>query len=120
MAHYLSSSDKTKFIRMTLLAIPNFGDRISPRLDYAETLQLITVENKEVMRKETIKIIANNTLERINLIIGLKPDIVICDGVSSLVHEKFSENNIRVIPWIHGTVDDIVGMFISKLFDQKK
>lgn len=115
----MSNSDKTKFIRMTLLAIPNFGERISPRLDYAETLQLITIEGEIILDRETIKIIANNNLERINLIIGLKPDIVICDGVSSLVHEKFSENNIRVIPWIHGAVDDIVGMFISKLFDPK-
>ncbi len=67
---------------MKLLAIPNFGDRISPRIDYAETLQLITVEDKKILQKDTIKIIAHSNLERINQIIRLKPDVVICDGIS--------------------------------------
>lgn len=104
---------------MALLAIPNFGERISPRLDYAETLQLITVKQKRVYQKETIKIIANNNLERINLIIGLKPDIVICDGISSLVHEKLIENNIKVFAWVHGTVNEIVTMFLNDLLNKE-
>ena len=83
---------------MKLLAIPNFGERISPRIDYAETLQLITVEDKKVIQKETIKIIAHSNLERINLIIGLKPDVVICDGISrSYCYDKLVENKIEII-----------------------
>jgi predicted Fe-Mo cluster-binding NifX family protein len=98
---------------MKLLAIPNFGDRISPRIDYAETLQLITVEDKKVLRKDTIKIIAHSNLERINQIIRLKPDVVICDGISNLLQDKLIENKIEIVAWIHGIVDDIVEKYLN-------
>jgi len=98
---------------MKLLAIPNFGERISPRLDCAESLQLVTIESNIIVKKETIKIIAHSNLERINLIIGLKPDIVICDGISDLTHTKLSEKNIKVIPWIHGIVEEVLSSYIN-------
>ena len=98
---------------MKLLAIPNFGNRVSPRLDYAESLQLITVSNNGIMKNESIKILANNNLERINMIIALKPDYVICDGISALTHNKLKENNIKVIPWIHGSIVKVVDDFLK-------
>jgi predicted Fe-Mo cluster-binding NifX family protein len=97
---------------MTLLAIPNFGDRISPRIDYAESMQLVTINGKEIIKKEQIKIIAKSKLERINLIISIKPNIVICDGISQLLHEKLVENQIIVIASVHGSIDDVVKNFI--------
>ena len=98
---------------MTLLAIPNFGNRISPRIDYAETLQLITIKERVIVERETIKIITHSNLERLNFIIRLKPNIVICDGISNLIHDKLSENGIKVIPWIHGTVDEVIEMYLN-------
>ncbi|MCB0730035.1 MAG: hypothetical protein KDC88_03280 [Ignavibacteriae bacterium] len=98
---------------MKLLAIPNFGERISPRLDYAESLHLITVEENSVIKKETIKIIPHNLLDRINLIIGLKPNVVICDGLSDLIYNKLTENKIEVIPWIHGSVNEIIEKYLN-------
>lgn len=98
---------------MKLLAIPNFGERISPRIDYAETLQLITVEENKVLHKDTIKIIAHSNLERINQIIRLKPDVVICDGISNLLHDKLIENKIEIISWVHGIVDEIVEKYLN-------
>ena len=98
---------------MKILAIPNFGERISPRLDYAESLQLITIDSNKALKKETIKVIAHSNLERINLIIGLKPDIVICDGISDLTHSKLLEKNIKVLPWIHGKVDEVLNSYLN-------
>jgi predicted Fe-Mo cluster-binding NifX family protein len=98
---------------MKLLAIPNFGDRISPRIDYAETLQLITVEDKKILHKDTIKIIAHSNLERINQIIRLNPNVVICDGISNLLHDKLIEHKIEIVPWVHGRVDDIVEKYLN-------
>ena len=63
--------------------------------------------------KETIKIIAHSNLERINLIIGLKPDIVICDGISDLTYNKLTENNIEVKPWIHGTIGEVLRNYLD-------
>ena len=49
---------------MKLLAIPNFGNRVSPRLDYAESLKLVTICKKEIKSIETVKILAKNNLWR--------------------------------------------------------
>lgn len=91
-----------------IVAIPNFGDRVSPRLDYAESLQLFTIEEKKVIKTETIKIIVHSNLERINFILLLKPDIIICDGISELSYEKITEEKIRIISWINGTIEEIL------------
>jgi predicted Fe-Mo cluster-binding NifX family protein len=55
----------------------------------------------------------HNNLERLNTIIQLKPDIVICDGISSLSHQKLVENKIKVIPWVHGTIEEVINNFLS-------
>ena len=98
---------------MKLIAIPNFGVRVSPRIDCSDNLHLIRVQDRRIISREIIKIPAHSLLERINMIIRLKPDIVICDGISTLVNEKFLENNIEVIPWIHGNVDEVVKQYLD-------
>jgi predicted Fe-Mo cluster-binding NifX family protein len=75
-------------------------------------MQLVTINGKEIIKKEQIKIIAKSKLERINLIISIKPNIVICDGISQLLHEKLVENQIIVIASVHGSIDDVVKNFI--------
>lgn len=98
---------------MKLLAIPNFGERISPRIDYAETLQLISIEGKSIIKRETIKILSHSNLEHVNLIIRLNPNVIICDGISNLSYNKLIENKIRVFPWVHGKVDEILEKYLK-------
>ena len=98
---------------MKIIVIPNFGDRVSPRIDCSENLQIIHVEARKIVSRETIKIPAHSLLERINMIVRLKPDTVICDGISTLVSNKLSENNIEVISWVHGTVDEVLARYLK-------
>lgn len=106
---------------MKTIAIPIFGNRISPRLDYAESLQLIYIDKKKVLKRETIKIITHNRLERINRIINLQPDILICDGLTEICKNKLVKSTIKVIPWVHGDVDEVLENYMSdKLTFPKK
>lgn len=98
---------------MELIIIPNFGERISPRIDYAESLQQIVVEGNKVVRKETIKILPQSHLDRANQLIRINPDIIICDGISNLLHDKLIKNGIKVIPWIHGNIEDIIKTYLE-------
>jgi predicted Fe-Mo cluster-binding NifX family protein len=103
-----------------VIAIPNFGYRVSPRLDYAESLQLITIEDKSIIKKETIKLIVHSNLERINFIINLRPDLIICDGISELSYEKIIEGKTKIIAWVNGTIDDILERYLKgELKDSK-
>ena len=98
---------------METIAIPVFGNRISPRLDYAESLQLVNIENGRIKNREIIKLFSLNRFEKINMLIRIHPNILICDGVSELSYEKLVQNNIEVFPWIHGEVDMILEKYIK-------
>ena len=103
-----------------LVAIPNFGERISPRIDCAESLRLISVDHRKIVETETVKMLVHNILERINFIIRLKPDVIICDGISDLFLQKLNENEIKVIPWVHGAVNDIIENYLSGKLKENK
>ncbi len=90
------------------IIIPVFRNRVSPRLDYAEHFQLLTVENRKIQKEESIKIITRNRLERINRIIRLKPDMIICNGLTERCYVELTKSKIGVIPWIKGDIDEAV------------
>ena len=98
---------------MKTIAIPVFGNRISPRLDYTESMQLITIEDGYIKDRETIKLIAHSSLEKINLLIELHPDVIICDGVSELSYDKLINHDIEIFPWVHGEVDMIIQKYLQ-------
>lgn len=103
-----------------VIVIPNFGNRVSPRFDYAESLQLITVEEKTVVKRETIKLIVHSNLERINFIIQLQPDLIICDGISELSSDKITESKIKIIAWVNGTIDNILEKYLKGELKEKR
>ena len=105
---------------MTTLVIPNFDNRVSPRLDYAESLQLVTIEKKNIVKRETIKLLVHSNLERLNIISRLEPNILICDGISDLSKQKLLENNIDVICWVHGEIDTILKNYLAGKLQKNK
>jgi predicted Fe-Mo cluster-binding NifX family protein len=98
---------------METIIIPHFGERISPRLDYAEDFQLLTIENHEVIKVESIKIITKSRLERINRIIRVNPDLIICNGLTERCYVELTKSKIRVIPWMQGEVKDVLKNYLS-------
>jgi len=95
------------------IIIPFFGTRISPRLDYSESLQLIRIDKNKIESRDTIKIITDNRLERINRLIKLKPDVIICDGLTEMCHAELIKYDIKIIPWVHGEIEDILNRFLK-------
>ena len=98
---------------METIIIPVFGNRISPRLDYAEHFQLFTIEDRKITSKELFKIITSNRLERTNRLIRLNPDIIICNGLTERCYVELSKSKIKIIPWIQGEVDEILHNYFS-------
>jgi predicted Fe-Mo cluster-binding NifX family protein len=102
---------------MVTLAIPNFGQRVSPRFDYAESLQLVSIEESKIKNRETIKLLVHSNLERLNIVTRLNPDVLICDGISDLSREKLNDSKIKVIAWVHGEIDEILEKYMNGLFE---
>lgn len=103
------------------IAIPIFGKRISPRLDLAENLKLFYVKGNKILKSEVIRLISHNKLEKINMVIGLNPDVIICNGLSEIFEKEIEKNNIKLISWIHGEVSEVLNKYLlGKLTSQQK
>ena len=98
---------------MKTILIPVFNERISSRLDCTEYFLLIKINDNRIQNKETIKIIARNQLEKLNAILSMKPDTVICNGLTEIFKNEFLKNNIKVIPWVHGQYENVIQNFMK-------
>ena len=105
---------------MKLIIIPAFGTRISPRLDFAKYVHIIKVKGKKIIERDMIQIITQNRLNRIQQIINLSPDVIICDGLTDMCFNEFGQANIEVIPWVNGEIEEIIKLYLAGKLENKK
>jgi predicted Fe-Mo cluster-binding NifX family protein len=98
---------------MKTILVPVFNQRISSRLDCTDNFKIVKIEKNVVKDIESIQLVAKNQLEKLNLIITMKPDTVICNGLTDLYKNEFLKNKIKIIPWIHGSFEDVIQNFVK-------
>jgi predicted Fe-Mo cluster-binding NifX family protein len=98
---------------MKTIALSIFGNRISSRLDVAEKVMLVKVENNSVKTKDIILLDNADTLKKLDALLQLRPDVLICGGITNLCKQKLKNQNIRVIPWIHGYTENILKLYLE-------
>ncbi len=98
---------------MKTILIPVFNHRISSRLDCTECFQLVEIDKNSICNSEKIKIISKNQMEKLKSILDMKPDTIICNGLTDYFENEFRKNNIEVIPWVHGKFEDVVEDFMN-------
>lgn len=98
---------------MKTIALSTFRNRISSRLDSADEILILTLENNRVKNSKTIKIIPSSTLDKIQQIIELNPDVLICGGLTQLCDRKLQNTEITIIPWTKGNAEDVFNQFIE-------
>lgn len=98
---------------MRRIALSTFRDRISSRLDSADEILLLSVENRQVRKRETIRIIPSGPLDKIHQIVQLNPDILICGGLTELCNNKLKNSKITIIPWVKGNADEVLNSFLK-------
>jgi len=104
---------------MTTIVIPIFENRISNRLDCSDNILLISIENGSVNKRQTFYWAPAKPLEKINLLLHLKVNVLICDGITEFYSSQLKNTPIQVIPWISGEVDEVLARYLDgKLTDQ--
>jgi predicted Fe-Mo cluster-binding NifX family protein len=98
---------------MKKVALSIFKNRISARLDSADEILILTLENKRVKNSETIRIIPSSPLDKIQQIIELNPDVLICGGLTQLCSHKLKNTKITVVPWTKGNAEDVFKQFLE-------
>ena len=97
------------------IAIPIFGNRISPRLDCAKKVLLVKVDEKErkVLCSEEKVFQVASVNESTNFFASNKIDTVICGGISIEVQDSLMKNDIRIISWVTGEAQKALDLFIE-------
>jgi len=95
------------------IALPTFGNRISPRFDCAGEFLLLTIEGSQVVETKSYESEKWSMIERIRKLAEVEVDIVICGGIDAFSIEQLKLHKIKLISWITGNVDDAVIRFIK-------
>ena len=98
---------------MKTIALSTFRNRISSRLDSADEILILTLENNQVKNSKTIRIIPSSTLDKIQQIIELNPDVLICGGLTQLCDRKLQNTQITIIPWTKGNAEDVFKQYLE-------
>ena len=98
---------------MKTIALSIFRNRISSRLDSADEILILTLEDKQVKSRETIRIITSSPLDKIQQIIELNFDVLICGGLTQLCDNRLKNSNVNVIPWIKGNTDEVLNNYLE-------
>lgn len=101
-----------------IISIPVWGDRVSPVFDYATRILVVKTEKGvECSRFET-SLDGPFLAERINKLKSLGVHTLVCGAISRPLHYMLINAGIEVIPWISGSVNEVLEAFLKgKLYD---
>ena len=98
---------------MKKILVPVFDNRVSSRLDCAESFQLIIVNKMKILKSDFVKVYTKNQLDKLRQLLFLRPDIIICNGVTDFFKKEFIKNKIELIPWVYGQVNEVVENYMN-------
>ncbi len=103
---------------MIRIAIPIFHNRVSPVLDTCTRLLVIDFEGKSGVKKKEISFDVYARSNRFEIIKNLKPDAIICCGISDVFDKMLKSAGIRLISGIAGDVEQVAEAFLSNRIDE--
>lgn len=94
------------------IAIPIFGNRISPRFDFSPELWIITVENGELANQEKLATANLNLPQRLEQITSNRVDKVICGGIDGFSLNQLGNRGIDVVHDVIGEAEIAFHLFM--------
>ena len=92
------------------LAVPIWGDRLSPVLDVARRLLLLEVDDGRVMSRMEHDL---SSADRAQAASQLGVTVLICGAVSLQLSRRLSAAGVVVIPNVCGAVEEVVHAYLS-------
>lgn len=96
------------------IAIPVFQTKISPRFDSTQDFILLQIEQSNVMKREKLPTKGWPLSAKINQLVDLGVDTLICGGIDLESMQQLKYKGIKVYSWITGEVEDAVTRFLNQ------
>ncbi len=93
------------------IVLPTWNERISPVFDTSRRLLIVQIQEdgSENMREMFLDEVSPAL--KVNMLKQLGADVLICGAVSNPVAGLVESANIRLIPWVSGSVDEVLAAF---------
>jgi predicted Fe-Mo cluster-binding NifX family protein len=88
------------------IAIPTFGDRVSPRFDCAKTFLVVSLDGAKIAHRERLNAADWTAQERVKRLLDLGVDTVICGGIDRWSADSLLHMGIRLIRSITGSIKE--------------
>jgi predicted Fe-Mo cluster-binding NifX family protein len=102
-----------QYIDEMKVAIPQWQKRVSPVFDVAGTLTIIEFLEGKEKKRETNTFPSGESFNRVRLLHQLGVQVLICGAVSQSLESALVAAGIKVIPYICGSVDDVLKAYIN-------
>ncbi len=99
------------------IAIPTFASRVSPRFDCARSVLLVSVDDDGTAERAELTASDWTPHERINKLVELGVDTVICGGIDCWSVASFQSAGVTVYGWITGEADDALASLLDGNLD---
>jgi predicted Fe-Mo cluster-binding NifX family protein len=74
---------------------------------------MIYVEGGEIKNREKIHLLQMNQSLKLNTLVDLGIDVLICNGITDFYSKRLSDSNVEVIPWISGEVEKVLTQYLK-------
>ena len=95
------------------IAIPQWQGRIAPVFDTAGHLLMVDVQDGREVRREEKRRAKTDLPARTAEFLSCGADVLICGAISAPLQFKIAASGVRVIAFLCGTVDEVLGAFLN-------
>jgi len=95
------------------IAIPLFGNWISPRFGFSPEMWILTVEDGEVISQEKISMVGLTPPHWFSRLSSLEVETVICGGIDGFCRRQLENLEISIIHEIAGDANEALDLFLN-------
>lgn len=101
----------------TTVAIPVWNDQVSTTLDFAQALLLVVAEGEQELSRREVKLGDEPVERKARTIQSLGAQVLLCGAISEPLARAVSRSGIRLVPFVSGSVDEVLAAFLCGRLD---
>jgi predicted Fe-Mo cluster-binding NifX family protein len=102
------------------VAVPIWGEVVSPLFDSAGTLLVVRFGRDGEMDRQQLAIAGAAPAVRAQLLVRVGVEVLLCGAISRSVQRMLKASGITVVGWVTGPVDEVLEAFIADELDRPR
>ena len=96
-----------------IVAVPLFGEEVSPRFGYANEVLVADISSGEVQSVRRLAVPGRGGMQICSLILSVRPDAVVCGGIHPRWQQMLERQRVTVFWGVIGRAEDALGSYAA-------